>query len=135
LEAAGAVRCWGFNGGGQLGDGTTDNSFRKAVQAMSGVSSLSLGFDHSCATTTDRKLYCWGSNAEGAVGTEEGTMVTVPTLIHELDEVVQVSAGRDFTCAMTADGRVWCWGANRNGELGLSDGAPRRRPTEPVPYK
>lgn len=75
LTVSGGVKCWGDNGSGQLGDGTTSakNIPTNVTDLASGVTSLSSGNSHSCATTTAGIGRCWGLNSEGQLG--DGTTV------------------------------------------------------------
>src|SRR3954469_14769220 len=53
LTTAGGVRCWGYNGDNQLGDGTdTNQPSPPAVDVLSGVQAIAAGGYHSCALTT-----------------------------------------------------------------------------------
>jgi hypothetical protein len=54
LTAAGGVKCWGENGWGQLGDGTTTGRTAPVpvVGLDSGVATLSAGDHHACVVTT-----------------------------------------------------------------------------------
>src|SRR5687768_5284961 len=61
--------CWGMNGLGQLGDGTTDN--RSTPVPVSGARhfrQVSSGGDHACGVTADDQAYCWGRNDHGQLG-------------------------------------------------------------------
>nr|MBK7069668.1 hypothetical protein [Deltaproteobacteria bacterium] len=59
----GAVRCWGYNASGQLGDGTTTQSTTPVVTSgLSGTSDLSAGYRSACAVMSDRSVRCWGFN-------------------------------------------------------------------------
>jgi alpha-tubulin suppressor-like RCC1 family protein len=65
----GTVRCWGFNGSGQLGDGTTtDSAVAASVPGLTNVIQVSAGLFHTCALTADAHLYCWGENHYGQLG-------------------------------------------------------------------
>jgi len=69
LGRTGAVKCWGQNEFGQLGNGSTDDAAAaSAVVGLSGVSELAAGTAHVCAVTEDRALYCWGKNGFGQLG-------------------------------------------------------------------
>ncbi|MEC7179127.1 MAG: hypothetical protein VXW28_07515, partial [Candidatus Thermoplasmatota archaeon] len=61
----GSAMCWGYNGDGELGDGTTTNSNTPvAVNLPAGrtATALALGWQHSCAILDDGSTYCWGYN-------------------------------------------------------------------------
>lgn len=83
---SGAAYCWGNNGHGQLGDGTTsDHSTAVPVLTLgTGVEAIATGGSHSCAIK-DGVVYCWGANASGQLG--NGTYVETTTpMIATLDK-------------------------------------------------
>lgn len=71
VSTAGALFCWGANGGGQLGDGNAPvNQTRPQLVTIPGETILSAaaGAGHSCALSGSRQLYCWGLGSSGQLG-------------------------------------------------------------------
>lgn len=112
VTTSGGVKCWGWNDGGQLGDGTTNDSSDPVEVAglTSGVTSVSAGYYHTCAVTSAGGVKCWGSNVFGELGDEALVDHNIPVEVAGLTSVTGVSAGNYFTCAVTRKGAVWCWG-------------------------
>jgi alpha-tubulin suppressor-like RCC1 family protein len=78
LTPAGVAYCWGWNGNGAVGDGTTtDRPSPVAVAGGLAFANLSAGGSHTCAVTRGGIAYCWGNNQSGALGT--GTSSQEPT--------------------------------------------------------
>jgi alpha-tubulin suppressor-like RCC1 family protein len=127
----GSVRCWGNDDFGQLGVGAPgaigDDELPSAVaplQFPQPVTQLALGFDHTCALTTDGNVYCWGENFFGQLG--RGTFdgggpleradTTEPVALG--GPARSIAAGFLTTCAVRTDGALFCWGENASGQLG-----------------
>jgi alpha-tubulin suppressor-like RCC1 family protein len=111
--------CWGYNGDGELGDGTTTHrGTPTAIEDLIDVECISAGADHTCAALRDGSAWCWGSNAAGQVGRNAGSGSLQPVRVEELHDVVGVAAGGRHSCAVRATGTVACWGDNRKGQLG-----------------
>ncbi len=65
---SGVPDCWGFNGNGQLGDGTTvARSVPTAVGGGVSLTAIDLGSGHGCGLATSG-LLCWGADAAGQLG-------------------------------------------------------------------
>ncbi len=64
----GSVWCWGDNGEGQLGDGTTVSRMAPAPALISDAVEVSSGINHSCARLRSGEVYCWGLNTYGQLG-------------------------------------------------------------------
>ncbi|WP_026189625.1 RCC1 domain-containing protein [Salinispora mooreana] len=117
------IFAWGGNAGGQLGDGTTDNSSEPLavrLPANTTVAAVAAGERHSLALTSAGTLLAWGSNHDGQLG--NGTTVSsgepVPVRLPAGVRVVAVAVGANHSVALTSTGSLLAWGANDSGQLG-----------------
>jgi alpha-tubulin suppressor-like RCC1 family protein len=111
--------CWGYNGSGALGDGTTTRRLTPvAVAGTLQFRQVDAGVFHTCAVTTDYRAYCWGGNRFGAVGDGTTANRLEPVPVAGGHQFRQVDAGQYHTCGRTTDNRVYCWGNNGSGQLG-----------------
>jgi alpha-tubulin suppressor-like RCC1 family protein len=79
LLVSGTAKCWGANGSGQLGNGSTTNaSTPVVVSGLTGAASISAGDSHSCAVLANGTAKCWGLNASGQLGNGTTTPATTP---------------------------------------------------------
>ncbi len=152
----GAVRCWGSNSGGVLGDGRSDHARCKPAEAFKdfakdfdcsaapirvpNVHAIEIEASGSivCARSSEGTATCWGHDVYGrlGVGSKDGISVTAPPkLMAGLTSVEEIVVGESHTCARTA-GDVVCWGSNTSAQLGsLPSEADSKSWTSPVPQE
>ena len=125
LKNNGSVSCWGWNGFGQVGDGSVvDRYLPTPVSGVSMARGSAAGGAHSCTVLSTGRVQCWGQNTQGQLG--DGTTFgrTTPVMVSGITNAIEVSAGGGIlsggshTCALLSDGSVKCWGDNRYGQLG-----------------
>jgi alpha-tubulin suppressor-like RCC1 family protein len=128
IRTNGNTFCWGWNGYGGLGDGTTVNRTAPVrVRDLTGIARITTGgWDgHTCAIRDSGRIFCWGWNAFGTLGDGTTTTRLSPQRVIGLTGMTGVSAGGYHSCALQSDGRAYCWGANNFGQLG--DGTTTQR--------
>ena len=117
----GEIKCWGFNGFGNLGDGTTTSRNTPVLANHStGLRASSLvtpGYS-VCAIFDNGSISCWGKSY--TVSTQDGPVTGTSSEI-------QLPSGRTasdidgaywHTCALLDNGSISCWGVNTHGQWG-----------------
>jgi len=134
LTTGGAVKCWGIDYDGQLGDGSGAFGVvrRTPVQVIGlaqGVAAIAAGASHSCAITSAGGAKCWGLNDHGQLGDGTATKRLAPVDVSGLASgVAAIALGEYHTCALMMTGGAKCWGDNDDGELGDGSNIERRTP-------
>ncbi len=123
------VYCWGYNGDGQLGDGTNNwSKFPVLVSGGLSFRSVSAGRYYNCGLVGS-DAYCWGYGGYGAIGDGTYTSRNTPTLVSGGYSFSSVDAGMFNTCGVAAGGTTYCWGLNNYGQLGDGSTVQTNAPT------
>ena len=117
-----AVKCWGYNLDGELGNGSiADSHVPVSVNNVSGATSIAAGLYHTCAIVGGGAVQCWGYNSNGQLGdtsvvsTGTGAAVAVSGIAAG---TTALAGGGYHTCAIVG-GVAKCWGDNAIGALGV----------------
>lgn len=132
VTIGGAVRCWGANQYGQLGEGSTSNRTAPTVAGQdefTDYTEVMAGEGHVCGLRAEGELRCWGRNHRGQLGLDlTVTSRPTPTLI-AVDGIAspwaKLGLGQRTSCAIDAAGQLWCVGNASHGALGTGEGSRR----------
>ncbi|QFG68407.1 cell wall-binding repeat-containing protein [Ornithinimicrobium pratense] len=118
----GETKCWGYNAGGGLGDGTLlDRPSPGPVLGLGpGTTSTIEAGGPSCALLSNGSVQCWGGNTEGSIP-GAGAYTAVPVDIPRLGAgtTAHISLGQKHGCAISITGATRCWGSNSSSQLGV----------------
>ena len=143
LKNDGTVWAWGWNGNGQLGDGTNSDKATIPVQVvdsvgvgyLSNVSKIAAGGSHCLALKNDGSVWSWGLNGNGQLGDNTMANRNLPVQVLDstgasfLGNISGISAGQASSVAIKSDNSlVWNWGINSYGQLGNNQIAREKIP-------
>lgn len=121
LAADSTVYCWGYGQNGDIGNGADVNSsvpkavdlskdlFGKKIETISNGGS-------ACVITSDKALYCWGSNRSGQLGGDfSGQYSNLPISLSSSGglagkNITMINGGNFDNCAITSEKQTICWG-------------------------
>ncbi len=121
----GTVWAWGLNSRGQAGVDPLLSTIVWEPQQVNlpvAISQVVAGANHNLALGTDGRIFAWGDNRYGQLGTTTNASTTYMPLEVSLPNsilAVSVSAGRNHSVACLEGGSLASWGANKSGQLGL----------------
>ena len=89
--------------------------------------SIVAGGLHTCLVASDGRLFCWGGNDQGQLGTS-GSRSSTPSAVGAELRFAAIAPGLGHSCALARGGGAWCWGENDHGQLGDRTQAARGSP-------
>jgi alpha-tubulin suppressor-like RCC1 family protein/tRNA A-37 threonylcarbamoyl transferase component Bud32 len=133
LESDGDLWCWGSNVHGQIGGGDLASPGISAPALVAGGhqwSTITAGWNFTCALDRNGRAYCWGDNASGQLGNGATSESRSPALVAGDLTFVAIAAGNAHACGVTAQGEAYCWGENSGGQLGDGTRTDRHTPVK-----
>jgi alpha-tubulin suppressor-like RCC1 family protein len=107
------------------------------VGTPGGLVSVASGDFHSCGVDPDGAVWCWGSDSNGQLGSNDiepcGAFTFpcsfAPRLVVTDRRFRLVTAGSIHSCALDDGGEAWCWGNNDDHQLGHQAAQGRHVPS------
>lgn len=129
LKSDRTVWAWGYDGQGELGNGSSDENAHATptkVRNLSTAVAIAAGVSHGLAALADGSVAAWGDNQTSELGTNTTARCgaygspcsTIPVRVSGLSGVRAVAGGYGYSLALKSDGSAWGWGNDGYGELG-----------------
>ncbi|BDR54908.1 hypothetical protein KIMH_10190 [Bombiscardovia apis] len=145
ISSDGHAYSWGYNERGQLGNGTSDTNAHNMPAPVNDPTgkpnttwtSISAGWAHSLAISSDHHAYSWGYNGTGQLGnggngSQQSTPVPVNDPVNKPGITwTSISAGTYHSLALSSDHHAYSWGNEQFGQLG--NGSNGTYQSKPVP--
>jgi alpha-tubulin suppressor-like RCC1 family protein len=121
LKSDGSLWAMGFNGAGQLGDGTYNNTNLPEQIVASNVTAIVAGYNHSLFLKSDGSLWAMGYNHSGQLG--DGSTENYSYTTNEPEQIVAsnvtaIAGGQSHSLFLKSNGSLWVMGNNQYGQLG-----------------
>ncbi|MCP3057741.1 hypothetical protein LXT21_03005 [Myxococcus sp. K38C18041901] len=133
LRDDGVVWAWGQNAEGQLGRGQSSAAPQPTPLPLALptlVRDVAAGAGHSLALDESGRVWAWGRNNRGQVGSAQtGAPVLTPFQVPLTGRFVAIAARADYSLAVDEQGALWAWGQNVDGELGQRTSDTQAHPT------
>ena len=141
LRTNGTIWSWGYNGAGNLGDGTTVTK-SSPVSVIGGftdwcqvaASGTSNSVCHwALAVRQNGTAWAWGYNSCGQLGNNSTASRSSPvSVVGGFTDWCQVSAGAQHSMGLRQTGQLYAWGNGSNGRLGNNSTATQLQPVAVV---
>lgn len=106
VAAGNKVVCWG-----------ADNAPAE-VSGSQNALAVGTGLSFACYVDNAGAVHCWGSNANGELGTGNNADSNAPAQVGNLPSTLSLAVGASHTCVIVSGNQAMCWGLNTYGQLG-----------------
>jgi len=147
IDASGNLWAWGYNGFGQLGNGTggissADQAIPVPISPETKWTAIAAGWFHNLAIDASGNLWAWGLNSHGQLGNGKNgnygsnyyeNYENTPVQIKAGTKWTAIAVGSDHSLAIDASGNLWTCGLNEYGQLGngtSGDGSDKNIPIQ-----
>jgi alpha-tubulin suppressor-like RCC1 family protein len=117
LKSDGSLWAMGFNGDGELGDGTYNSTNLPEQIVASNVMAVAAGSHHTLFLKNDGSLWAMGFNNRGQLGDGTYNNTNLPEQI-VASNVTAIAAGVSHSLFLKSDGSLWAMGYDYYGQLG-----------------
>jgi alpha-tubulin suppressor-like RCC1 family protein len=128
-DAQARLWSWGYNGNGELGNGTFDSHYSPMLldiklPASTQAISIASGYEHNLLLDSNGNVWVWGSNSYGQLGStdyyrRETQLLLDRSLFNDV-RIVSITSGGYHSIALDETHGLWAWGRNYEGQLGNS---------------
>ena len=130
MKNNGNVLSWGYNGYGQLGDGTTITAKLPIIvksdinSNLSDIKEVAAGNNFTIAIKNNDTVWSWGRNNCGQLGNGTEYNNNFPTQVKSsgitdyIINVQNISSKGNHVLALRSDNTLWAWGYNNSCQLG-----------------
>ena len=120
----GQVYAWGYNGYGELGDGTNAQQTTPKLlpsATLNNMIELDGGVFHSIGRQANGQVFTWGNGGSGQIGDGGNVNQSSPVAVFIgffTGGAVSVTAGQNHSAVTMGSGAMYSWGADNFGQLG-----------------
>lgn len=120
LTTGGALKCWGYNQYGALGNGSTTNTGSPAtpVGFDAGVTDVAIGYYNVCSIKGGQ-VYCAGRNNGKVIDLTATASYATPQAVSGVGTAIRIAVGGQHACAIRSNNSVTCWGNNAYAQAGV----------------
>lgn len=124
------VQAWGYNGFGQLGNGSIiEQTSGTKVVGLSSIVKVGAGLFHSLFLKSDGTVWACGRNVSGALGDGSNSDKHIPVKVLGLSGIKQIAGGGEHSLFLQKDGYVYAVGKNSSRQLGDGTNLDKSFPT------
>lgn len=93
--------------------------FKQKIAGLQNIVEIASGDSHNLALDASGKVYAWGNNSYGQLGSGNTEKNNTPSVVNNIPLAESIKAGQYNSYVLTRAGEVYSFGRNSNYSLGL----------------